>query len=272
MPAAPPPTASRYYATSALAATAAARAATAARPRGFRALWQVVARFQIAQAVLAAHAMDAMLADQDIKAPVLASVNPIGFATSSDVFEAMLADIERDTAAMLDQIERDAKDEERRIARLVESLVTDAGRAAQSVAVTSKPRVNYVRHLNLPSCSRCAVLAGREYRYSTGFQRHPGCDCVMIPVTVASPDLTHDPVELARNGQVTGLSKADRRALDDGADFGQVVNIRSRKAGLMESGRVLSRAGRPSPEAIYRMAPNDREEAVRLLRAAGYLR
>src|SRR5690606_31251703 len=112
-----------------------------------------------------------------------------------------------------------------------------------------RPRVQHVRHLNLPSCSRCAVLAGRVYRFSDGFQRHPGCDCVMIPTTVAAPDLTYDPAQLARDGRVTGLSKSDLRALGEGADFNQVVNVRAKKAGLRQSGEALTRAGRPTPAA-----------------------
>jgi hypothetical protein len=55
------------------------------------------------------------------------------------------------------------------------------------------------------------VLAGRVYRYSSGFLRHPNCDCTMIPTSLANPAFVHDPVDLMREGQVTGLSKADRR-------------------------------------------------------------
>lgn len=36
-------------------------------------------------------------------------------------------------------------------------------------------RFGYVRVLNPPSCGRCAILAGRFYRWSAGFQRHPMC-------------------------------------------------------------------------------------------------
>src|SRR5690348_18342012 len=35
--------------------------------------------------------------------------------------------------------------------------------------------------LNPPSCQRCAILAGRWYRWSQGFLRHPRCDCVNLP-------------------------------------------------------------------------------------------
>lgn len=215
----------------------------------------MIASHQIAEAVAAERAVGEMLAEQDIEAAADAMLNSAAFTSEVD---RMMAALQQE----LSDFQFD---------RLVESEVQDAGRAAQQVAVTARPNVGWVRHLTLPSCSRCAVLAGRIYRYSQGFQRHPGCDCTMIPVTVASPDFTYDMDELVESGQVTGLSKADRRALRDGADFGQVVNVRSRKAGLRESGRVMTRAGRLTPEAIYRRT-STREEAVALLKQAGYLR
>lgn len=257
MPAAPPPTASRYHAASALAATAAARAATKARPQGIRAAWQAVSRFQIAQATLAPRAVDRMLAEQDTEVAPRADLNPLAFTTPLDTFERLMAEIEAET--------------EREFQRLVASIVQDAGRAAESVTIAARPEVQHVRHLNLPSCSRCAVLAGRVYRYSEGFERHPGCDCVMIPVTVASPDFAYDLDDLVATGQVTGLSKADRRAVLDGADLGRVVNVRRQQAGLTESGRVLRRRGQLTPEVIYRTT-SDRDEAVALLKQHGYLR
>lgn len=210
-----------------------------------------------------------MLAEQGIDVEQLASLNQAAFTTSLSTFDQMVAALEQRVEAEAARMQREI---DRDFNRLVESLVQDAGRAAESVAITARPNVQHVRHLNLPSCSRCVVLAGRIYRYSEGFLRHPGCDCVMIPVAVASSDLTYDPEALARDGSVTGLSKADLRALLDGADFNQVINVRNRKAGLTESGRVLARAGRPTPEGIYRLAPDDREEAIRLLKQAGYLR
>lgn len=216
----------------------------------------MVATHQVTQAVLAERAVGQMLIEQEIETEAEAILSSLSFTTEVD--------------RMLEAIDKAAT--EFQFDRLVQSMVQDAGRAAESVAIAARPHVQYVRHLNLPSCSRCAVLAGRVYRYSEGFQRHPGCDCVMIPVTVASPDLTYDPVELARDGQVTGLSKADQRALADGADFNQVVNIRSGKAGLTESGSVLYRRGRMTPEAIYRQTGNDRDAAIALLQSNGYLR
>lgn len=157
------------------------------------------------------------------------------------------------------------------VGRLVQSLVQDAGRSAESVATSARPSVGHVRYLSPPSCSRCAILAGRVYRYSDGFKRHPGCDCVMIPSTEdAAPDLVSDPSDLMSQGLVTGLSKADRQAIADGADLNKVVNVRKRSAGLIESGRVLARAGKLTPEGIYRIA-SDQPAAVAMLRRFGYL-
>lgn len=232
------------------------QAANNIRPRGLRALWNVVATYQTAQAQLAERATVSMLQAQDIDVAADALLNSPAFTTSSGSLGAMLEDVDVDW----------------RFDQLVGSLIQDAGRTAQSVAVAARPKIGFVRVLNPPSCGRCAVLAGRVYRYSQGFDRHPGDDCVMLPTTVANDQYVQDPEELLKAGLITGLSKADQRAvLEGGADFNKVVNVRLRKAGLTDSGRVLSRRGRPTPEAIYRANPT-REEALAALQAAGYLR
>jgi hypothetical protein len=244
----------RHYKLSALLARRSVTEARKAKPRGLTAVATVVATHQVAQAQMSQSAVAQMLAEQEIDAAADALLNTLAFTTSADVFQQMAVSA---GAANLD--------------RLVESVVQDAGRAAESVASAVRPDIWHVRFLSPPSCGRCAVLAGRVYRYSSGFQRHPNCDCVMIPTTVAAPGLIEDPAELLRQGQVTGLSKADAQAIADGADFNQVVNTRTRAAGLEESGRVLARAGRPTPEGIYRMT-NTRDEAVELLTRFGYVR
>lgn len=53
--------------------------------------------------------------------------------------------------------------------------VADAGRVADGVAITGSRHGGYVRMLSPPSCSRCAVLAGRWYAWNAGFDRHPRC-------------------------------------------------------------------------------------------------
>lgn len=61
-----------------------------------------------------------------------------------------------------------------RLAMLATTMVQDAARQAVGAAIVARPRVTgYVRMLTPPSCARCAVLAGRWYRWSAGFARHP---------------------------------------------------------------------------------------------------
>lgn len=246
----------RHYRLSSLIAKRAGREAKKAAARGVGAVATVVASHQAAQAISSQTATAAMLSEQAIDQAAEALLNSLAFTTSVDLFSDML-----DSAGGL---------ESPNFTRLIESLVQDAGRAAESVATTVRPNIAHVRYLSPPSCSRCAVLAGRVYRYSEGFRRHPNCDCVMIPTTVASRDLVQEPAELLRKGLLTGLSKADARALAAGADFNQIVNVRGTRAGLLDSGRVLARRGRLTPEGIYART-NTREQAVAALRANGYL-
>lgn len=172
---------------------------------------------------------------------------------------------------------------------IMQTQVADAGRDAESVAITARPTVTgYVRMLSLPSCDRCAVLAGRHYRWSSGFLRHPRCDCRHIPATEdVAGDLTTDPRKAIESGQVTGLSKADHHAIvEDGADPGRVINAKGNtKSGLSTAqvgGRKVKTTtvgyrGKPRrqvrlrPESIYRIAGDDRAEALRLLKVHGYL-
>lgn len=195
-----------------------------------------------------------MLIEQQIDEQAEALLNTLAFVTTPDT-----------ASALVDQTQTDWQ-----FNQLVASLISDAARAAEQAAVTVRPRVGYVRLLTPPSCSRCAILAGRVYRYSQGFLRHPGCDCVMLPTTVANAEPV-DPMDLVRRGQVTGLSKADRQALADGADLAQVVNIRRRAAGLRTPDGALVRAGRLTPAGIYART-STRDEAIDLLVRNGYVR
>lgn len=207
-----------------------------------------MARAQIQQATLAADAVDTMLAEQRIASEAEALLNSAAFVTTAARFEAMVEDVKVDAE----------------FERLVASITQDAARAAQHVAVVARPHIAYVRHLNLPSCSRCVVLAGRVYRYSEGFLRHPGDDCIMVPTTIANDDLIYDPVQLARDGQVRGLSRADMAALDKGADFNKLVNTKQRRAGLLRPGDTIGTG--PAVEDLI-AAANSRGAALAALTA-----
>ena len=167
--------------------------------------------------------------------------------------------------------------------RNLRTLVSDTGRAAASVDIASRPRTGYVRMLNPPSCSRCAILAGRFYRWNKGFQRHPGCDCRHIPSTESlAGDLTTDPYayfgSLSEAEQDRLFGKASAQAIRDGGDVFQVVNARRgvKPGGVTTEGTSRrgnygnTRGQRLTPDAIYaRNLPRD--ETLRLLEQYGYV-
>jgi len=181
--------------------------------------------------------------------------------------------------------------------------VADAGRTAAGLDTFARPKVGYVRMLNPPSCSRCAVLAGRFYRNNEGFQRHPRCDCVHVPTTrteaASSEGLVHDPYayfeSLSESAQDKTFGKAQAQAIRDGADLFQVVNARrgmsyagvsadgSRRGQKVASdftregttrralwGGANPRGKRLTPDAIYAQGL-PREETLVLLAKHGYL-
>lgn len=128
------------------------------------------------------------------------------------------------------------------------TLLSDTGRQAESLAMGVRPVSGYVRMLNPPSCSRCAILAGRWYRKSTAFRRHPGCDCRHIPASEAmAGDMTTDVAtyfdSLTEAEQNRIFTNAGAEAIRSGADITQVVNARR--------GMTKSQAGRLVRRDVY---------------------
>ena len=190
---------------------------------------------------------------------------------------------------------------------MVKLQVADAARQAVGILTTSRPNLGgTVRVLTPPSCQRCAILAGRFYRWSTGFQRHPKCDCVNLPSQnsgwAQAEGFITDPMDAYKSGQIRDLTEAQRAAIDNGADIGKVVNATrgmsttaTRRAVKIPRGTVapvppgapdllgpLRRAqeargavteaqGLLTPEGIYQQAGGDRTKAIELLREWGYL-
>lgn len=195
---------------------------------------------------------------------------------------------------------------------VAQTILADTVRSAESAAMSSYGDVDgYVRMLNPPSCSRCAILAGRFYRWNAGFPRHPRCDCIHIPAREAdfgdlrvNPGRYFDSLSAAEQDRI--FTTAGAQAIRDGADIGQVVNARrgmrtaaQNQRGWIPRGRLTRTdafgrsvfvttegvtkrgrgraamgAGRPvrlMPESIYELAAGDRAEAVRLLKLYGYL-
>lgn len=202
-------------------------------------------------------------------------------------------------------------DAERWLDMVTQTILADAARAAEDVAIVAREWVpGYVRMLNPPSCSRCVVLAGRFYLYNDGFLRHPRCDCLHIPAPEADwEDLRVNPSRyfdsLARDEQDRAFTKSGAEAVRDGADIGQVVNARrgmvtaaQNQRGWIPKGRMVrsdvygrgvflttegvtkrglaskamgARPVRLMPESIYEIAGGDRAEAIRLLKLYGFI-
>lgn len=303
----------RYYAEqqrlSALAVRQLRRAADITR------ILQTLAVYQATAALLALEHGAAALQEQDISDEG-ESVIPTAFTVP--------------TAAPT--VLEDAKTEHH-FDRIVSTLVSDAGRSAMGVYTASRAtEVGSIRVLTPPSCARCAILAGRWYRWSEGFDRHPQCDCQMLPANRGAA--LWDPHQAYERGEIgsyrtmpdgskrfeQGLTKAQRQAVEDGADISQVVNAQKGLQTVNFAGRrvqvttegttsrglafsrlaerggtrqvdagfatrvtrtgretravtqTVARAPRLSPEAIYRVSDGNRDTAIRLLRANGYIR
>ncbi|WP_157253202.1 hypothetical protein [Nonomuraea typhae] len=174
------------------------------------------------------------------------------------------------------------------MAMIASTQAADAGRGAVEAGMTvQREWTMYVRVVNLPACSRCIILAGRVYPHSTGFQRHPNCDCEMMPVTSDDVSLPSPQTlfkQMSPEEQNQRFGKAGAEALRLGADMGQVVNARRgmRTAGQRlvtttgtsrrgVAGRRLRGRVRLMPESILAEAGDDRDLAVDLLRQYGYL-
>lgn len=171
----------------------------------------------------------------------------------------------------------------------VRTVVADTGRQADRVAmVANRNATSWIRVVETPACSRCIVLAGREYSMSTGFQRHPQCDCTMEPVT-----RKHKPEPIDAEDLFERMSPAERkrvfgeagaRAIEDGARISSVVNARKGMQRVQMHGQtvIATTAGtgrgrrkkppRLMPETIYEIAGDDRDHAIQLLYKNGYLK
>lgn len=262
---------------------AAVLAARKAQAKGAAQIARVIAGFQLLAAQQATRAVPAMLAEQGVTAPpsgTLAATSLAGIASNGLPLTPLIDSIQAGYA----------------LDRFVATQVQDAGRVAASVEITARPEVEgYVRMLNPPSCSRCVILAGRWYRWNTGFERHPQCDCIHVPAAEATAhDLTVNPSDyfhsLSEAEQDKTFTKAGAQAIRDGADMGQVVNARrgmqtaqiggrqvltstegTTRRGLAHRGRTgRNMSQRLMPESIYAVA-TDRDDAIRLLKLHGFI-
>lgn len=168
---------------------------------------------------------------------------------------------------------------------IVRTQVADAGRVADGVAIAADKRLTgYVRMLSGKSCGRCVILAGKFYRWNAGFRRHPRCDCRHIPAAEdAHGDRRTNPRahfdSLSAADQDRAFGKAGAEAIRQGADMNRVVN--ANRGTYVAGGRKFTtdsttaagtgRRVRLMPESIFAEAGGNRDEAIRLLRAHGFI-
>jgi hypothetical protein len=263
-----------------------------------------VASYQLASAMASVNTVAAYAGDTSpLTVPAaFAGVSSKGFPISEPIIATIDQYVPAPVEPLPDNWWEDATAFMAQVEQLIVSEVQDAGRTASQVEFVSRPDwTNYVRMLNPPSCPRCAILAGRIYRDLDHFDRHPGCDCVMIPVQ--NWEQAHDAgfvssfADEFEAGNVRGLSKADAQAIRDGADPIEIVNatrgtsapgitnaIRTDAFGRRVKAttygttkRAAWRKANPTrlvrlrPESIYEFA-KDRDDAIRLLTLYGYIR
>lgn len=259
-------------------------------------LYLVTSRAQELAASAAEAATAYLLAEQDIEAAADAVVVPralAGVASDGRDLASLLLQplITANAARVAGATPVEAKRAGlTRVTRIVGTQTTDAGRAATGLGIATRRRVGYVRLVNPGACGRCVVLAGRFYRWSSGFLRHPLCHCRNIPAAEdTADDVRTDPAayfqSLTTAQQDLAFTRAGAQAIRDGSDISRVVNARRGALGLTVPGQLattteattaralgpqLRGAPRLMPEAIYQIA-SDRDDAVRLLRRNGYV-
>ncbi|WP_416394214.1 MULTISPECIES: hypothetical protein [unclassified Curtobacterium] len=240
---------------------------------------------QTARAAAAASALTylpAVLDETDQRGDPVGVIDTAGFlATAPDG---------RDMGVLLDESTIRAKQAVARGATAADALATagtwltgtlltvmaDTGRGVVAADIAQRPTVTgYVRMLNPPSCDRCAILAGKWYRWNEGFARHPRCDCRHIPASEdMAGDLRTDPYayfkSLSTADQYRLFGKSNARAINEGADIYRVVNINTRGLATVKSARKYGTPHRMTPDDIFKVA-GTRTNAIRLLEREGYI-
>lgn len=121
--------------------------------------------------------------------------------------------------------------------------IADAGRTAVGVAVVARPEVTtWTRMLNPPSCSRCAVLAGKTFRWNQGFARHPLC--LPSGVGVSGPS-TAAAARRPYQGELVIITTASGQNLPITGNHPVLTRHGWKPAHLLDEGDEVVRSTRP---------------------------
>lgn len=131
--------------------------------------------------------------------------------------------------------------------RMVASEVADAGSGAAGVAMAANRRVKgYVRQVRAGACARCAILAGRWYRYNADFARHKRCFpagvVVSGPRTLAATRRSYD-------GELVILTTAGGQELPATGNHPILTRRGWVAANLVQEGDEVVRSLRPQGAA-----------------------
>lgn len=166
---------------------------------------------------------------------------------------------------------------------LVGTVVSDAGRSADSALAAARGFSYNVRVIQPGACSRCAILAGVT-GYRRPFLRHPRCRCTSMPLRdkeapegfFRNTSDYFDSLPAAEQDRV--FTKPGAEAIRLGADPAAVVNARlPNRRGRFSTQPVVAdplrrtRRVRVTPEQILTRSDSP-EQAKELLRLYGYIR
>ena len=275
----------------------------------------LIAAAQVGAATDGAAYVGAALAEQGIAVEAVGGVSPRSLIGAYDAGGMMLGSLDSVAYGAVVRARVGSADSlGDRLARgrswldmLTVTQVADAGRAGAGLAIAVRPGVSWVRMVNPGCCKRCAALAGKGSR-EIAFDRHPGCLCRAVPTNATDTGGLTDDI---RPKDVRDLTKAQRRAIADGADMNQVINSdrgrsrdgmwttegttrrayassvrrevsRLRGESLAVIGTSVGRRGAVGNYTVRRFGPRptpaaiyryagSRDEAIRILRAQGYV-
>lgn len=186
-------------------------------------LWRTLTSWQAVAALTASRWLPAMLDEQGITAQSVAPLvlaSQVGVASDGRSLRTLLEYAARESAS-------------REFDTIVATQLQDVARSTLATDIATRPAIEgYARQITAGACSRCAILAGRFYRWNEGFDRHPNCNCEHVPTTRdAAGEVTTNPREyfdsLDEAEQERIFTKAGAEAIRMGADPVQVVNARS---------------------------------------------
>ena len=204
-------------------------------------LFALITAGQLGAAKDAALYVPAALEEQGFDGGSPLRVNPAGFSSGmafsphnpglARPLETLLGQVPVQALAVGGPVEQQLAAGGRFLDLLARSQVSMAGQFATGAGISSRVKVGYYRHVNPPCCPDCAVQAGKFFRHNAGFARHPHCDCVHVPAYQDKPPagFTDQPTP----DQITALTEAERKALDDGASLSMVVNARRGVTGMV---------------------------------------